>query len=253
VILLATVFMGISPAFAEDAAPEAVIEISEVTPPEECDENGWTIRYERTTTLPATVAGNPWTRYFVQYVDGDLNLVHYWGSGYSAYIQDYWISAGTQNARVSGSYVVPLWTDSYHAVNVEYVLYGDRVLGEVRAELECEAGAVVEYAITSEAVDTTRDALPEPDLNLVLALDDIPRYRLPYSRSDFLGTIHECQTFFLSDIRQPRASIAVWGRDSITGESMVLFDGVTDVPLVDVAEDYGQPDGQPIVDACTGA
>jgi len=249
------------PALAQD--PFSInVEIGDITPPESCSPSYWTISHERTTTIsgarPSTDLGrypSAVMRYVVQYVDGDVNLVHYWGSGYSAYVQDYMVSSQTENfASAKGSYAVPLWSDTYEAVTVQYLLYQDRVVWEIRASLECDGGEVVAYEITSQAADGTREELPKPGRNLVLALDDIRRYRDPFNNKGYLGTIRACQTFYVSDIYMPRASISTWARESLTGQNMLIGGGPPPpLPIVDVHEDYGQPGGQPILDPCTGA
>jgi hypothetical protein len=220
--------------------PEFSITIDTVRAPSECTPTGWSITYSRTTTF-SDLDASTLTRYFVQYVNSDLNFVHYWGSGYSAYVQDYWVSAGTEsNARAIGDYAIPLWTDTYHAKSIEYILQGDEVIWEIWATLTCENGKVAAYEVTSEPVKNTRDALPEFTQNLVLALDDIPVYGNPYTRTDYLGTIKACQTFFITSIYRPRASISAWAHESITGHDILLFDGSHRMPIVDVPEDYGQ-------------
>jgi hypothetical protein len=221
-------------------SPEFSITIDAVRTPSECTPTGWSITYSRTTTF-SDLDASTLTRYFVQYVNNDLNFVHYWGSGYSAYMQDYWVSAGTESsARAIGDYVIPLRTDTYHAESIEYILQADEVIWGIWATLTCESGEVVAYEATSRPVQNTRDALPVFTHNLVLALDDIPLYGNPYTRTDYLGTIEACQTFFITSIYRPRASISVWAHESITGHDILLFDGSHRLPIVDVAEDYGQ-------------
>jgi hypothetical protein len=229
-------------------SPEFSITVDNVRAPSACTPSGWAIIYDRTTSdLDASTL----TRYFVQYVNHDLNFVHYWTSGYSAYVQDYWVTAGTvMGARANGNYTIPLWTDTYQAESIEYILLADEVIWEIRAALTCENGEVTAYALTSEPAQGTRDALPEFTQNLVLALDDIPRYDNPYTQAEYLGTIKACQTFFITSIYRPRASISVWARESFTGHDILLFEGSTRLPIVDVAEDYGQPDGQSLLEAC---
>lgn len=237
---------------------EISVEIKEITPPEACDATGWAISLVRETAItgarpnpdlgryPSSVM-----RYVIQYVDDELNLVHYWGSGYSAYVQDYMVWPQTENfAQIKGRYPVPLWSDTYRAVTVEYLLYEDRIVWETRAALDCDAGEVAAYKVETRAADGVRADLPEPGRNLVLALQDIRRYRNPFNNTGYLGTIKACQTFFVSEITMPRASISTYARESITGQAMLIAGAPTPVPIVDVHEDYGQPGGQPILDDC---
>jgi hypothetical protein len=264
-VLLIVVLIAVStlagPALAQDSF-SINVEIDDITPPESCSSSYWAINFVRRTTISGAHLSTDLTRYpsavmsyVVQYVDGDVNLVDYWGSGYSAYVQDYMVPSQTDNfASARGSYAIPLWSDTYEAVTVEYLLYQDRVVWEIRASLECDGGDVAAYDIISQAAEGDRADLPKPGRNLVLALDDIPRYRDPFKETGYLGTIRACQTFYISDIYMPRASISTWARESITGQNMLIGGGPPPRPLiVDVHEDYGQPGGQPIVDACTGA
>jgi hypothetical protein len=231
-------------------SPEFSITVDHVHTPSTCTPSGWGITYDRTTTF-SDLDASALTRYFVQYVDNDLNFVHYWGSGYSAYVQDYWVAAGSiMSARASGSYAIPLWTDTYQAESIEVILLADEVIWQIRAALTCENGEVTAYELTSEPAQGTREALPEFTRNRVLALEDIPRYRNPYAQTGYLGTIHACQTFFITSIYQPRASISVWARESLTGRDILLFDGSMRQPVVDVPENYGKPGGPPLLDAC---
>jgi hypothetical protein len=232
------------------SSPEFGITVDNVRAPSACTPSGWAITYDRTTAF-SDLDTSTLTRYFVQYVDDDLNFVHYWNSGYSAYVQDYWVTAGTlPGARANGNYTIPLWTDTYQAESIEYILLADEVIWEIRAVLTCERGEVAAYELTSEPAQGTRDTLPEFTRNRVLALDDIPRYRNPFAQTGYLGTIKACQTFFITSIYLPRASILVWARESLTGRDILLFDGSTRLPIVDVPEDYGKPGGQPILQAC---
>lgn len=227
------------------------IELGEVTPPTKCTPSGWSFAYERTTTLPGPF-GTPrpnLTLYFVQYVDDQLNLVHYWGTGYSQYVQDYAVDLADILPLAFASYDVPLWSDTYHAVTTEYVLAGDDVLWELRAELDCDQGEVRSFSLTTQAASGSVDDLPQPEPNLVLALEDIPRYRLPATQTDYLGTIEACQTFYISAITHRRASFSVSATDSLTNQPLLL-NGVDAPRLVDVPEDYGQAGGAPILDQC---
>lgn len=259
-ILVLLLFFGTSSLSAQEATAEAVVPPVEVhilseTPPTTCTDNGWYYPYEASTPVQPPLVS--WrlapTRYVIQWVDGDVNLVHYWNSGYSAYVQDY---SGYPNGPfeyIAGGYTIPLPDDTYEAVTSEYVLSGDEIVWETRVELTCEAGVVTHVTFTSQAATGYRADLPVPGGNLVLALEDIPRYRDALAETDLVGTIQACQTFFMSNIYMPRASIFTWGTDSITGEPMLLG-GVADLPkLIDVPEDYGQPGGTPIIDGCTGA
>jgi hypothetical protein len=214
------------------------IQIADIIPPTTCSPNGWTINYERSTAIDPYTPDDV-TRYVVQYLNDDLNLVHYWGSGYSAYVQDYWVEAGTKGDRSVGNYIIPYWTDTYQAVSSEYILHHEQIVWETRAELECDGGKVAAYRLTSEAAQGKRTSLPKPGKNLILALEDIPRYRQPFTQTGYLGTISACQTFYVSGIYQPRASLSVWGRDSLTGQPLLL-NGNPPPPIVDVPEDYGQ-------------
>ncbi|MCB9455574.1 MAG: hypothetical protein H6671_06275 [Anaerolineaceae bacterium] len=199
------------------SAPAFNITLNNIHPPTRCTPSYWAITYDRTTSF-SDIDASTLTRYFVQYINNDLNLVHYWESGYSEYVQDYWVSAGTEiGERAVGAYTVPFWTDTYQAESIEYILKGDEVIWVLRATLTCEQGEVVAYDIISEASQGTRDALPDIPHNLVVALEDIPLYGNPQTQTDYWGTIQACQTFFITDIRIPRASILVWGRESITG------------------------------------
>ena len=239
-------------ALAQEATeePSFQITIKDVVPPEACTETGWRITYQRTTDLGEYV-GTPLWRYYVQTVNGDLNLVHYWDSGYSGYVQDYMLLGNPFRDNVTSSYYpVPLWSDTYEAETIEYILDGDAVIWETHATLTCAAGLVVAADVVSQPAQTTRAALPVPDDNLVLALDEFPIYDSPYGSTHELGTIKACQTFFISDIQMRRASIATYARESITGHLFTLSNGSLQAPLVDVAEDYGQPGGQPTLEAC---
>ena len=239
-------------ALAQDATDEPAFRITleDVVLPETCSETGWRFAYQRVINA-GSYSGTQLWRYFVQKVDGDLNLVDYWGSGYSAYVQDYMLFGNPLREDVTaGSYPIPLSSDTYEAEVLEYILDGDAVIWEIRATLRCEAGVVIHADIVSEPADTTRAALPVPGDNLVLALEDIPIYEYPFSTTRLLGTIKACQTFFVSGIRMPRASISTYARESITGHEIVLSGGLSPVSLVDVAEDYGQPGGQPTLEAC---
>ncbi len=253
---LALVLLLINPAIpasAQSGEPQQFeVKIGTIRAPKTCTTSGWYVSYDRTTT----VSGYPTselTRYFVQYVGQDVNLVHFWGSGYDAYVQDYWIQPGPDSlAHVSTSYNISLWTNTYHAVNQEYILYKDQVIWQVRAELDCQKGRVKAFQMTSEAAQGSRASLPAPSPNLVVALKDIKRYDNPYSTSNYVGTIKACQTFTISGIRMPRASISVYATESVTGKEIQLIGGTSRPPIVDVAENYGQPGGQPILSACAG-
>ena len=252
VLLAVILLLAASSAQLQDSdGPSFAITLEDIVMPEQCSPHGWRIGYERTVTRGG-YAQTPLWRYFVQRVDGDLNLVDYWGSGYGAYVQDYMLMGNPLRSGVTtGSYIVPLWSDTYEAETIEYVLDGDHVIWEIRATVRCEDGVVTEAEIVSEAADGTRESLPEPEDNLVLALDDITIYRYAGLNAEPLGTIRACQTFFLSDIRMRRASITTYGTESLTGHEIVIAGGLSPVPLVDVAEDYGQLAGQPIHDACS--
>ncbi|GEM_PF-4478105 len=230
---------------------DIVVTVHDITPPQTCDEHGWRIEYTRDVTFNGDRA---W-RYFVQYVNDDINLVHYWGSGYSAYVQDYWVLNETGiSESVSAYYAIPLWTTTYEAVNVEYVLDGDHVLWEIRTTLTCEAGVVTNYEIVSQAADLERDDLPEPKANLVLTMNDIVLFGASNDRGtrEILGTIAACQTFFVSEIFTPRASITTYATIELT-DTPIAISGVRNPPvLIDVAENYGQAGGQAIIDECAG-
>ena len=250
VLLLVCPNDGLAWSGGSRGSPEFSITVDNVHAPSACTPSGWAITYDRTTTF-SDLNAYTLTRYFVQYVNDELNFVHYWGSGYSAYVQDYWVTAGTvSGARAHGDYTIPLWTDTYHAESIEYILLADEVIWEIRVSLICEKGEVAAYELTSEPTQGSRDALPEFTENLVLALDDIPLYGNPYTQTEYLGTIEACQTFFITRIYLPRASISVWATESFTGNDILLFDGSTRLPIVDVADDYGQPDGPPVLEAC---
>jgi hypothetical protein len=259
IILLFVLLFGFSSVSAQSETPEVTevpvgMTILSETPPTTCTANGWYYQYAASTPIrPAVTQDLVPTRYVVQWVDGELNLVHYWGSGYNAYVQNYMGYPNSSLEDISGSYVVPLLDDTYEAVTIESVLVGEDIVWETRVEITCEAGVVTESSFTSQAVTGHRADLPVPEGNLVLALEDIPRYSDPYTKQHLVGTITACQTFFISGIYTPRASISTWGTDSITGLPMLLHDYNTPVPLVDVPEDYGQPGGAPIIDACAGA
>lgn len=231
-------------------SPEFSITVDNVHAPNACTPSGWAITYDRTTTF-SDLNAYTLTRYFVQYVNDELNFVHYWGSDYSAYVQDYRVTAGiVSGAKARGDYTIPLWTDTYHAESIEYILLADEVIWEIRALVVCEKGEVVAYELTSELTQGLREALPEFTGNLVLALDDIALYDNPYTHTEYLGTIEACQTFFITRFYRPRASISVWGTESITGSDILLVDGSRGLPIVDVADDYDQPDGQPVLETC---
>lgn len=256
-LIVAALLLGLPRlALVQEATPEATaspfqITLENVVPPETCTEFGWRFTYERIIVEGEYARKTLW-RYFVQTVDGDLNLVDFWESGYNAYVQDYMLHGNPlRDDATSAGYAVRLSSNTYNAESIEYVLDGDAVIWEIRATVRCEAGIVVEADIVSQPVNTTREALPLPGDNLVLALDDIPIYEYPTSTTHLLGTIRACQTFFLSDIRMPRASISTYGRESITGHEIVLSGGLSPTRLVDVAEDYGQPGGQPILSDCS--
>jgi hypothetical protein len=221
-----------------------VIELSGVKPPPRCSPAGWVIGYRQKTSggksTPATL-----TRYVVQYVNDDLNLAHYWRSGYSSYAQDYTIFPGEFSVWTSVNYIVPLPSSTYRATTVIYVLHEQQVVWEIRAAINCMDGLVVSHSLTSQVASGNRDALPRPSRNLVLALGDIALDQ----RS--AGVISACQTFYISDIVQARASTTVYGRESIAGTRLRLVGGPT-LPIIDVAEDYGQPGGTPLVAQCVG-
>jgi hypothetical protein len=215
--------------------------------------------YDRTTTI-SDLDVSALTTYSIQYVNGDLNLVHYWGSGYNAYVQDYFVSAGTETfVRTGGYYAIPLWSDTYQAVSIEYTVLmdgpfnivtprdEDQVLWEIRTSLTCEQGEVTAYDITSSPVEgMTRADLPEFTQNLVLAVEDFPLYTNPYTHRGYLGMIEACQTFFVTDLYQPRASITTYIHESITDHDVPLS---SDDPLLDVPDDYGQP-GAETIEGC---
>jgi hypothetical protein len=254
-LLLLFLLVPVMHAFAiQSDPPQVTIEVGAISPPTECGPHGWRATYERKTTISGTWDMMSRPRYFVQYVNDDLNLVYYWESGYSAYVQDYMLNTGTDPyARIGGYYTIPLWTDTYHAVSIEYIVEADQVLWEVRAELDCQDGTVVDFQLTSQAAEGTLETLPQPNENLVVALEDIPRYSNTYNQTGYLGTILACQTFYISGIYMPRASISTWAVDSITKQPILLSDGSTPLAIIDVAENYGQPGGQPILDECSGA
>lgn len=241
-----------------EASPPFSITVGNVRVPSTCTSSGWAITYDRTTTI-SDLDASALTNYFVQYVDYDLNLVHYWGSGYSGYVQNYWISAGTvTHAKATGYYAIPLWHDTYQAESIEYIVLKegpfnivassdtDEVIWEIRASLTCENGVVTLADVTSAPVQSTRGDLPEFRQNLVLALDDFSLYTNSYAQTGYLGTIRACQTFFITDIYVPRASITTYIHESITGHDIPLDTGM---PIVDVPDDYGQP-GAVQVEAC---
>lgn len=224
------------------------ITLSNIELPATCSESGWRIDYHR--TYPDGYYSPDPARYNVQRVNGDVVHVDYWGSGYSAYIQDYFVSNGQlRDYWFSSSYTVPLADDTYQAETIEFIYDGDRVIWETRATLTCDDGVVTAADIVSLPTDSTLAELPAPGENLVLALGDIPIYRNNVGTNGVLGTIHACQTFYLSDVRRPRASISILATESITGHTIYLYD-TERAPLVDVDEDYGQPGGQPILDVC---
>ncbi|MBI5959859.1 MAG: hypothetical protein HY866_14050 [Chloroflexi bacterium] len=247
--LLLAVLLLTLPSRAE-TQPSFGITIDAVNAPTECGPHGWWISYTRTTTF-SEIEASSLTRYFVQIVNDDINLVHYWGSGYNAYVQDYWVTAGTNPiALAGGSYAIPLWSTSYEAETLEYILHGDQVIWQVRAAVTCEDGVVTQYSLRSEPYERPREALPALAQNLVLALDNIPRYRNTFTQTDYLGTIEACQTFFVTDVYKPRASISVWVVESLTNQPILINDPNNPPPIVDVADDYGQPGGQPVIAEC---
>ena len=234
---------------ASNRFPKFNITVDNVRAPTECKPYRWEIPYERTTKI-SNLDALSLTRYFVQYINDDLNLVHYWGSGYDAYVQDYWVSAGTDAyARASATYTIPFWTDTYEAESIEYILNGDQVIWEIRAALSCENGEVTDYALTSEPTYGRRDWLPKPRKNLVLALEEIPLYSNS-SQMVSAHTIKACETFYVDKVYMPRASVLVWAHEADSDYDILLFDGSQHLRIVDVAEDYGQPDGQPVLDEC---
>jgi hypothetical protein len=247
ILLITLLLLSLSarPAHADDAL---TITINSVTSPKNCTTSGWMLSYARTVTFSGTP---PLSSYIVQYVDDDLNLVHYWGSGYSAYVQDYMVSSGNQQIR--GSYMVPLLSATYHATTIEYILSGDTILAELRASIQCQDGTPIDHAVTVQSTSGNRSNLSKPSRNLVLALDDIPLYRDFSTLNKSVGTIKACQTFYISNIGQRRASITVYARESISNRAIILAGGIGPQPrLVDVPENYGQPSGYPILDQCIG-
>ncbi len=250
-ILIVTVLsVSVGLTHAQDGAP-IVIEITEVTPPTECRDTGWIINYER--TLIFTVPSSQLQRYNVQYINDDLTLAHYWGSGYSGYVQDYGLNPG--NARIVGSYTPAYWTDTYHAVSIDYVLVDDLVVWEIRAELTCDAGTVADYSLTAQTADSPRDSLPAPGENLVITLDEIVLYPAPgiNRRAEPIGTITPCQTFYISGVHIPRTYITTYATESIADTLIELAYGLPpQARILDVPENYGQAGGAPILDECTG-
>lgn len=251
ILLLTALLLHLPPAAqAQTVTPPAdfSITISSVQPPTECTPGGWVVRYERTTS--ASLDQPTTSRDFFQYVDGDLTASSVLDA-HSNYVQDSWITAGTQaDARFGTSYAVPLWQDSYEAATDEYISLGDRVIWKLHAALTCSAGVVSNFAFTSEAVAMTRDELPRFEHNLVIALEDIPLSSSPLAPTGDLGTIKACQTFFIGPIWTQRASTSVWTTESLTGHNLLLF-GTKRLPLLDVPEDYGQPGGTPALPQCT--
>jgi hypothetical protein len=139
------------------------IELGAITPPTKCTASYWSINFQRKVTYLGGVKTPP-TRYLVQYLNDDLNLVHYWGSGYDQYVQNYGLfNYYDLSARIIGGYVVPLWTDTYRAVTIEYALVGDHVVWETRASITCEHGTVTDYQLTSRAADSQRSELPRAE------------------------------------------------------------------------------------------
>ena len=245
--------------------PQFSISVDNVLGPDICTTSGWTITYDRTTISTDTsdqIMGmdtSALTSYVVQYVNDDINLVHYWGSGYSGYVQDYMVATGTKtSARAGGYYAIPLASDTYQAETIEYIVLmdgpfnivaaadEDQVIWEVRASLTCEDGLVTAYEISSSFARDTRGNLPQFTQNLVLALDDVKLYTNPYAHRGYLGTIRACQTFFVTDIWMPRASITTMIHESLTDHDVPL---VPDMPFVDVPDNYGQP-GAAQIEAC---
>lgn len=251
ILSFAVALLLVLPVYAQ-GSPAFNISVKGIRAPTTCSQRGWAITYDRTTTI-TSITASTLTRYFVQYVNHDLNLVHYWGSGYSAYVQDYWVAAGIQPAaRAVGTYPIPIWSDTYQAETIEFILQADTVIWALRATLTCDQGKVTAFAISSQPANNDRDTLPKAARNLVLALEDIPRYGNSFTKENYLGTIKACQTFYLSRIYQPRASISVWAVESLTGKA-ILLNGADAPRIVDVAEDYGQQGGQPILKECASA
>ena len=250
-ILIAAVLLMLSPyaAQAQTMLPAPFrITLDNIQPPTECTPYGWAVTYNRITS--ASLEQPQTSRDFFQYVDGDLTASRV-VDRHSPYVQDSWIAAGTQKeARFGASYVVPLWTESYEAATDEYISLGDDVLWRLRAALTCNAGEVTDFSFTSEAVEMKRDDLPQFERNLVIALEDIPLSSNALTQNGDLGMIHACQTFFIGATWTPRASISEWTTESSTGHDLLLF-GSEWLPLLDVAEDYGQPGGHPALEQCT--
>lgn len=228
-----------------------VIALSEVKPPTRCTPWGWVMSYRQETSGgKATLA--TLTRYVVQYVNDDLNLVHYRGSGFSAYTQDYTIYPVMSWVRSAGSYVVPLPSSTYRATTIVYVLSDNDVVWEIRASIECTDGKVINHSLTSQASSGNRDTLPQPGRNLVLALGDIALKESNISYTTrAAGVISACQTFYISEIIQVRASTTVYARESLAGTRLRVLGGPT-LPIIDVPDNYGQPGGMPIVAQCVG-
>ncbi|HEX2620464.1 MAG TPA: hypothetical protein VHL11_09960 [Phototrophicaceae bacterium] len=227
---------------------EFSITLDNIQPSEECTPYGWTIIYDRTTLSPFDPYST--SRSYIQYVNGDLTTVNRVDE-HSTYVQDAWVSHGTlTSVRAAGNYSIPLWTDTYQAESIEYIWHEDDLVWQIQATLTCEAGEITEYTLTSEPVPANHDPLPDPESvhNLVVATEAISVYGNPYQKKDSFGTIETCQTFFIGNPWTPRASITTWIHESVTDHDLPFFDGSTRLPIIDVADDYGQP----LLEQCGG-
>lgn len=232
--------------------------------PEYCGDRGW--RDRSTYTIEYSGAKSDWLdRYILQYLNGDLNAVSFNGSGfverehfYRAY--DGIIINNSTHAypRRRADYWILLFSSTYKAVNVEYLLDADKIVWEIRTELDCTNNKVTRFTINSQATSGSPDDLPKTTSNLVLAVKDIFVPENAYNKnSPVAATIKACQTFRITDLTEDQISsvFVMSGLESITKRRIIVYKAGIDtreLGLIDVPDNYGQPGGAPILDQCIG-
>jgi hypothetical protein len=242
----------------EPLASPILVTVSNVHPGPHCSEYRWSIRHDLEVDFVAPLENVPMT-YIVQTVDDDITLVRFWGSGYSSqtdhtsFTWNYEVVEGSNNELIPWDFVIPLPDKTYQSRTDVYILDGDNIIWKIQAEVTCERGDIIAYNLTSEAAAGTTADLPTPGSNLVLALEDTPIYR-----SENVADLEEpsliiesCQTFSVSDIHVTRPQSGITAGFVEGTESIVFLPPYS--KFVDVGEDYGQPGGEPIADACRGA
>ncbi len=252
-ILVMAAFDSAQAQTATPNPPPFSITIDKVMPPQNCTSILWQIPFDSTVTgFYDYDRFDTIGYYIIQYVDGSPVYGRWFGREYDRRLVTQYLLQMEEFRLAFGNYLPRYWTDSYQATTEMYVAFGDDVVWKISGAITCDQGQVTDYAVTSEPLTATRADVPTFEHNLVLALDDIPLYEQYEGkhRNNYLGTIQACQTFFVGDYHSQHPDTLFLAPKSLTDHEVLLFDGYGLTPIVDVAEDYGQPGGQPVLDEC---